>query len=411
MNISRILVAPLLVLLLVISAYSVMELANRVSAKRFVTSELVLARSSVTALVNNEGKTIAEASALPIKTEEKLLTRTLQRLEALEFTGADDTNATVYLLMKELFNLRKASSDEAVIRAANSDTQLTLANLGQEMSSLASGLAALQGVVGSGKVNDTQWAIKIRAASNQIPVIVEPKNPTETILRGIDLQFLSAIRELDTPQNAEVDYDSISSSVQDSIAQLKARQQAINELRKSVEQQLQKVRETIPSTPPSLQQRPGWAGPLFFLSTFPSDLILILAVVSAAGVGSLFAGLHRPGDDLFFRIVKGFIAGFVALLVIKGGTLLFTVDPELALDNSNPFSAAFLGVVAGLFTDRAFDALEGVVKTRLTTEQTPAEVTPDVQAPQPDAPKEPAIDPAASEAQEEPVGKRRFAQT
>lgn len=368
MNISRFFVAPLLIFLLLISAYSVMELANRASAMRFVESELVTARSSVATMLDGEGRAMAEAATVSIKTDEKTLIRTSQRLETLQFSGASEPGGTVYLLMKELFRLRQASTNDAVKR----DAQRSISVLEQELALIETGRQTLQAVNLQPASSLSQLETQLRTASSQIPVINEPQNPTESIMRGIDMQFLSMLREMDEDSfelaSAGDGIESLNQGILNAVEQLDSRQNQISELSSSAQARLDEIEQSRSSEGVS-QERPGWTGPMFFISTLPSDLILIIAVVSAAGVGALFLGLHRPNENLFASIVKGFIAGFVALLVMKGGTLLFTVDSDFALDNSNPFSAAFLGVVAGLFTDRAFDTLEGLVKERLANDR------------------------------------------
>lgn len=376
MSISRWLIPPALIVLLLVSAYSVVELANRISAMRFVTDELTLARGNVTTLVNNEGSTIDETSIRPIKKEEYELKGTLQQLETLAFSGASDTGTTVYWLMRELFEQRQASTNEAI----SNSIRASILALNEEQTILQNGSQALQSFIDS-KIpsNNAELETLVRGASNQIPRFETFNSPTASILGGIDSQFVSTISDLDStaetgvPSEVASRFESLRQSASIARNQLTARDSALSELLLTSQQQITASNSKFAAETP---QKPGWAsylGPLFFLSTLPSDFVLIFAVVSAAGVGSLFAGLHRPGDDLFSRIIKGFIAGFAALLVIKGGTVLFTIDAELSVENSNPFSAVFLGVVAGLFADKAFDALERLVNERL--EGDPAQPT------------------------------------
>ncbi|SFT82500.1 hypothetical protein [Sedimentitalea nanhaiensis] len=55
----------------------------------------------------------------------------------------------------------------------------------------------------------------------------------------------------------------------------------------------------------------------------------------------------------------GAAAGFIAVLIVKDGRLPFIVRPTAAVPVINPYAAAFSGIVADPFTERAYVLLEG----------------------------------------------------
>ena len=61
--------------------------------------------------------------------------------------------------------------------------------------------------------------------------------------------------------------------------------------------------------------------------------------------------------DVSERIVMGILAGFVALLFIEGGKVLFLVEMNPGVQH-NPFSGAFIGFLAGLLTEKVSQYLK-----------------------------------------------------
>lgn len=92
-----------------------------------------------------------------------------------------------------------------------------------------------------------------------------------------------------------------------------------------------------------------------------SDSLLALAVMLAGAIGAMIASL-RSGNALSLRaFVLGIASGFVTFLVLKGGKsiLLFHTPDQMLM--FNPYGAAFAGLLAGLFTERAHQILSVVV--------------------------------------------------
>jgi hypothetical protein len=92
-----------------------------------------------------------------------------------------------------------------------------------------------------------------------------------------------------------------------------------------------------------------------------SDTLLALAVMLSGAIGAMIASL-RSGTALSLRaFVLGVASGFVTFLVLKGGknVLLFQTPDQVLM--FNPYGAAFAGLLAGLFTERAHQVLSLVV--------------------------------------------------
>lgn len=97
------------------------------------------------------------------------------------------------------------------------------------------------------------------------------------------------------------------------------------------------------------------------ITDLSSDTLLALAVMLSGAIGAMIASL-RSGSALSLRaFVLGIASGFVTFLVLKGGknVLLFQTPDQILM--FNPYGAAFAGLLAGLFTERAHQVLALVV--------------------------------------------------
>lgn len=95
--------------------------------------------------------------------------------------------------------------------------------------------------------------------------------------------------------------------------------------------------------------------------TMRSDHLLALAIVTSSALGAMIFGL-RNGLNMSIRtITSGLATGFVVYLALKGGQHLFLItSPEVRIP-ANPFSSAFAGLLAGLFSDKAYRMLTLIV--------------------------------------------------
>ena len=92
-----------------------------------------------------------------------------------------------------------------------------------------------------------------------------------------------------------------------------------------------------------------------------SDLLKAISIIASGALGSFFMTFRlRKFHDVNERSVMGILAGFVALLFIEGGKVLFLVEMSPGVQH-NPFSGAFIGFLAGLFTEKGFTIPEDMV--------------------------------------------------
>jgi hypothetical protein len=82
-----------------------------------------------------------------------------------------------------------------------------------------------------------------------------------------------------------------------------------------------------------------------------------LRAAEIVGHGEVLAKEDRPTDLAF-----GVAAGFITLLAIRGGKNVFLLQSEEVSFYLNPYSSAFFGLLAGLFTNDAFQVLRKFVK-------------------------------------------------
>lgn len=91
-----------------------------------------------------------------------------------------------------------------------------------------------------------------------------------------------------------------------------------------------------------------------------SDVLLAIAVICCGALGALIGAL-RSGVSLTLQaFCIGLAAGLIVFLVIKGGHSLFLrTGGEIAM--FNPFASAFAGLLAGLFTEKAYSLISDLV--------------------------------------------------
>jgi hypothetical protein len=98
-----------------------------------------------------------------------------------------------------------------------------------------------------------------------------------------------------------------------------------------------------------------------FIYEMRSDHLLALAIICCSALGAMIFGL-RSGTKMNVRtLTSGLATGFVVYLALKGGQHLFLVtSPDVRIP-SNPYSSAFAGLLAGLFSDKAYKMLSSLV--------------------------------------------------
>lgn len=97
------------------------------------------------------------------------------------------------------------------------------------------------------------------------------------------------------------------------------------------------------------------------ISHLPSNILLAIGVIFAAGVGSLSAELRRQKPATLVQYAVGISGGFIAYLAIKGGSFLVVSPAQRGISTLNPYGVALVGVLVGLFSDRAYALIQELV--------------------------------------------------
>lgn len=112
-----------------------------------------------------------------------------------------------------------------------------------------------------------------------------------------------------------------------------------------------------------------WLSPLILM---PNTLLYSVSVVFSGTIGAVFVAFYFKMPDIWARMFLGTIAGFVALLILKGGKFLFILDVGV-VSTDNPYAGALAGMLSGLFTDRGFRLIESLVISTITRVETSAQ--------------------------------------
>lgn len=90
----------------------------------------------------------------------------------------------------------------------------------------------------------------------------------------------------------------------------------------------------------------------------PTEMLLAIVIVLCGGTGSILTSFRSKSAKHLPAVFNGLLAGFITFLIVKGGKFFFIVNiaPESTVF-INPFAAAFAGILAGLFTEKAYQIL------------------------------------------------------
>jgi hypothetical protein len=94
----------------------------------------------------------------------------------------------------------------------------------------------------------------------------------------------------------------------------------------------------------------------YFITRCSSDLLLSWVVIFSGTIGAVIAAIRKQRElglhprDLAF----GFAAGFITVLAIRGGKNVMVIQIADVSFTLNPYASAFLGLMAGLFTEKAY---------------------------------------------------------
>ena len=97
------------------------------------------------------------------------------------------------------------------------------------------------------------------------------------------------------------------------------------------------------------------------LATLSSDMLLAIAVMACGAIGAMITTLRGGAKMTVQSFCLGLAAGFIVFLAIKGGKHLFLLQSRGDIAAFNPYGSAFAGLLAGLFTEKAYAALADIV--------------------------------------------------
>lgn len=100
----------------------------------------------------------------------------------------------------------------------------------------------------------------------------------------------------------------------------------------------------------------GYFGTLeYFFAQLPmlsSDMLLALALLSCGALGSVIASIKSNSSVNLSKFTIGFTTGFITYLAIKGGQFVFLLQVPGASAVLNPYTASFVGLLSGMFSER-----------------------------------------------------------
>jgi len=99
---------------------------------------------------------------------------------------------------------------------------------------------------------------------------------------------------------------------------------------------------------------------VFSLSSLASNTLLGILLISCGVLGSVMSTMRDGKGEVSKTVVLGASVGFVALLGVKGGSTIFIMTSAGIDVPFNPYSTAFVGVVAGMFSEKLYLALSKV---------------------------------------------------
>lgn len=106
----------------------------------------------------------------------------------------------------------------------------------------------------------------------------------------------------------------------------------------------------------------SWVG---FDEQAKEPLYFALVLVSAL-IGSLIAGLRTASFSTHRDVALGLGAGFAVYILLRGGNFVFFTGGT-SIDILNPFTAAAVGLLVGLFNEKAFGLLGNAMPATLPT--------------------------------------------
>lgn len=87
-------------------------------------------------------------------------------------------------------------------------------------------------------------------------------------------------------------------------------------------------------------------------SYMSSDVLLAFSLLSCGALGAVIASIRSNNNVDLSKFTIGFSTGFVTFLGIKGGQFVFLLQVPGAASVLNPYTASFIGLLSGMFSER-----------------------------------------------------------
>ncbi|EGQ8047843.1 hypothetical protein HYO05_23280 [Vibrio parahaemolyticus] len=87
-------------------------------------------------------------------------------------------------------------------------------------------------------------------------------------------------------------------------------------------------------------------------SYMSSDVLLAFSLLSCGALGAVIASIRSNNNVDLSKFTIGFATGFVTFLGIKGGQFVFLLQVPGAASVLNPYTASFIGLLSGMFSER-----------------------------------------------------------
>ncbi|MVO15781.1 hypothetical protein GO984_08165 [Rhodobacteraceae bacterium CY05] len=389
----------LLVLLIFVGSYATTELATRISAKAFVDQRLLEARSelgeaALTRVAQGDlaRDTSPSADIDKLTQRESELKVLRENLSALEFAGAQSSDSSVYAVQSRYealaFDQQRQVQRDSLGRQIEAGTA-KLNSLVQEYGILQQITAEWEtDTTNKGDINSLGSLLEL-SHKELVSLIPAEDLASSAWLNNFDSQVVNALRKFkqtlsveETPDGKFVTYQNLDRArenlfspdslnpdrmllgFRDFAIAVKDAEAAVGKMVTAAETELERQKtalDELNALVDGVIAMPHWASSvpwLFPLSYLPNDLLLAVVVITCAAIGSLFSGLRADAPAPLLRAPVGAVAGFICFLIMKGGKFLFIVQTAGVVLPINPFAAAFAGIVAGLFTERAYLLLE-----------------------------------------------------
>ncbi|EGQ9147500.1 hypothetical protein AAHL06_004525 [Vibrio parahaemolyticus] len=111
----------------------------------------------------------------------------------------------------------------------------------------------------------------------------------------------------------------------------------------------------------SSSTRTFWESSIDLFTYMSSDVLLAFSLLSCGALGAVIASLRNNSNVDLSKFTIGFATGFVTFLGIKGGQFVFLLQVPGAASVLNPYTASFIALLSGMFSERFHLILAGFI--------------------------------------------------